>query len=380
MNELRTFATRQRIAEVARSPLVGYISAVVLPLAVILVVERLRLPAFVFEHAIVLLVVACAVPWGVGPALLAAVVAVTGDNVVLREPIGLPTISGVREVVDLALFIAVAATVGWLVASARHQQMRAERAAERERQAREYRDRLIAMISHDLATPLNTIRGSIQFAQRFGAEAEVDLARLLERLDTAASRASSLVETLRDAQALERGELSLTLVPADVREIVRPIVQMFDHMSERHPVMMNVPSLPVMVNADGNRLQRVFENLLTNAIKYSPSGGVVEVCLEIERGEAVVSVRDHGIGISEESLPHIFKPSFRAPEAVAAAPGLGLGLTIATEIAHRHGGVIEVRRADPEGSIVSLRLPLCAREAVNARRSSPGPAVTGPSS
>lgn len=342
----------------ARSARVGYAAGLFLPVIVVFVVERLRLPAFVFEHLIVLLVVGCAVQWGLRPAVLSAVVAVSADNVLLQEPLGQPAITGLRDIIDLVLFVVVAVSVGWLVASAHVQRSRAEAAVARERRARDDRDRLIAAVSHDLAAPLNAIRGSIQCAQRFGREARVDTERLLERLDTAASRASSLLETLRDTQALERGELSLAMVTVDLRDIVLPTVRMFDHASERHPVVVTVPDEPIIVQVDTNRLQRVLENLLANAVKYSPSGGAVEVQVEQDKTWAVVSVRDHGIGISPDALPHIFEASFRAPEALATSPGLGLGLSIAREIAHRHGGTIEVRPAEPRGTVFTLRVPL----------------------
>lgn len=340
----------------------AYLAAVLLPIALILLVHRLRLPAFVFEHLVVLLVVACAIPWGLGPALVTAVVAVGADNLLLREPIGQPAITGARDAIDLLLFVIVAVTIAWLVATARRQRVRAEQAAERERRAREDRDRLIATISHDLATPLNAIRGSVQLAQRFGSDNGVDRG-LLGRLETAASRASSLVETLRDTQALERGELSLHLTHVDLRDVVTPVVEMFDRISERHPIVMYAADAPLPIQADAARLQRVIENLLANAIKYSPSGGMVEVSAGRDGSDAVVSVRDHGIGISDEALPHIFDPSFRAPEAAAAAPGLGLGLSIAMEISRRHGGTLQARRAMPEGTIFVLRLPLISEAA-----------------
>ena len=130
---------------------------------------------------------------------------------------------------------------------------------------------------------------------------------------------------------------------------------------------MNAPDVPLMVHADTARIQRVIENLLSNAIKYSPNGGTVEVSLAADGSDAVVAVRDHGIGVSEEVIPCIFDASFRAPEAVAAAPGLGLGLSIAMEIARRHGGTIDVRPAEPNGSLFALRLPLNGSVVVNDR-------------
>jgi signal transduction histidine kinase len=217
-----------RAVRVARSAPVGYLAAVLLPVVVLFVVGRLGLPAFVFEHVIVLLVVACAVWWGLRPAVATAVVAVFADNVLLQEPVGQPAITGARDAIDLALFTLVAVCVGWLVASTRLQRARAETAANRERRAREDRDRLIATISHDLATPLNAIRGSIRFAQRFGDEARVDLDRLLERLDTAsvacdvAARDAQRHAGPRPRRAVTRAD---TRGPADDRPADGPDVR-----------------------------------------------------------------------------------------------------------------------------------------------------------
>jgi signal transduction histidine kinase len=377
MTRLRT-ALQARLCPEGRSVLGGYVAALLLPIAALLVVERLLLPAFVFEHVIVLLVVGCAVRWGLRPAVVTAITAVAADNVLLREPIGQPAITGVRDLIDLMLFVIVAVTVGWLVAKTRADRIRAEKATAQERQAKETRDRLIATISHDLATPLSIIQGSVQFAQRSGGDTSVDMGRLLVRLETAASRATSLLETLRDTQALERGDdLSLRKIAADLRDVVLPIVHLYDRISDRHPVVVSAPDVPLMVHADPARIQRVIENLLSNAIKYSPQGGAVQVSLVADGNDAVVTVRDHGMGICAEVIPHIFEASFRAPEAVAAAPGLGLGLSISMEIARRHGGNIEVSPAEPKGCLFALRLPLNRSAAVRDRSHARHAATSG---
>lgn len=341
---------------------VGYTAAVLLPVATTWMVWWLQWPAFVFEHLVVLLVVGFAIPWGLGPAGVSAIVAVGADNVLLREPIGQPAITGTRDIIDLALFATVAIIVSALVARAHRERLAAGRAARLERQARQERDRLIATVSHDLATPLSVLSGTIQFARRFGPASEADLNRLLVRLDIATARASSLVKTLTDARALEADDFTLNLARCDLRELVAPIVQMMDRLSDRHPVVVAMPDRPVMVDADADRLHRVVENLLNNAIKYSPDGGAVEVSIEVEPPTAVLRVRDHGIGISREARPRIFDRSFRAPEAVATAPGLGLGLSIAAQVIARHGGTIEAQAAEGAGTIMSLRLPLAGRD------------------
>ena len=103
----------------------------------------------------------------------------------------------------------------------------------------------------------------------------------------------------------------------------------------------------------------------------SPDGGAVEVSIAARGSEAVLQVRDHGVGISPDALPRIFEPSYRAPEAAAHAPGLGLGLSIAAQLVERHGGTVEAGRAEGQGTIVTVRIPLTVA-APEPHRSGPG--------
>lgn len=351
-------ATNAAVPPVARAPFLPYVAAVVIPTALTLAVWWLSLPAFVFEHLVVLLVVAVAIPWGRGPAALAAVASVLADNVLLRAPVGRPAITGSRDLFDLVLFVTVAVVVSGLVRREQEARIRAQDAAQRERLAREERDRLIATVTHDLATPLAVLRGTVQFARQFGSAPEVDMSRLFDRLETASARASSLVRMLSDSQALDSPGFVLDLATHDLRELVVPIVRMMDRLSDRHPVVLSMPDDAVAVRADADRLQRVVENLVSNAIKYSPDGGAVEVSIDTHEGQAVLRVRDCGIGISPESLPKIFERSFRAPEAAAHAPGLGLGLSIAAQVVAHHGGSIDAAPAKGAGTVLTVRLPL----------------------
>jgi signal transduction histidine kinase len=128
-----------------------------------------------------------------------------------------------------------------------------------------------------------------------------------------------------------------------------------------------MPEHPIVIRGDRERLHRVVENVLSNAIKYSPDGGPIDVTVAVEGDDAVVRVRDHGIGISETALPRIFQTRFRAPEAISTAPGVGLGLSIAAEIVARHGGAMRAANAHP-GLLVSMWMPLLpAREAISVR-------------
>lgn len=346
----------------------GYGAAVAAPIAITYVVTWLSMPPFVFEHLIVLLVLAVAMPWGLGPAVVAAIVSVVSDNLLLREPIGRPTISGSRDVFDLALFATVAVVVSGLMRRAHTARLVAQESADRERRAREERDRLIATVTHDLATPLSVLSGTVQFAKRRGTITDADSARLLARLETASARATSLLRTLADARALESDGFDLDVALHDLRTLVAPIVEMMDRVSERHPVVLEAPERAVLVIADADRLQRVIENLVSNAIKYSPEGGAIEVSVALEAGQAVIRVRDYGIGISPDALPRIFDRSYRAPEAAAHAPGLGLGLSIAAQVVQRHGGRIDAAAAPAAGTLVSIWLPLAPQQRAGESR------------
>ena len=338
-------------------PVAAYAAAFAIPVAITYLVAALQLPAFVFEHLIVLLVVWIAIPCGLGPSIVAAAVSVLSDDVLLREPVGRPTISGYRDALDLALFATVAVVVSSLVRRAHAARLTAQHAAERERRAREDRDRLIATITHDLATPLAVLRNTVHLA-RHPAAHEVDLGQLLIRLDTASARAASILRMLSDIQAIESNGFALDVGSHDLTAIVTPIVTMMDKTSERHPLILRLPHHPVVIRADADRMQRVLENLISNAIKYSPAGGAVEVSVDVDAEQAVLRVRDHGIGIPPDVLPHIFERSYRAPDAGRHAPGLGLGLSIAGEVVQRHGGTITAAPAPSGGTVFEVRFPL----------------------
>jgi signal transduction histidine kinase len=265
---LKALMTHSRLPHsVLRSPAIGYAAAVVVPTTLTFISAWLSLPPFIFEHLMVLLVVAVALPWGLTPAVVAALVSVTADNVLLREPIGRPTITGYRDLIDLALYATVAVVVSSLVTRAHTARLAAQDAALLERRAREDRDRLVATVMHDLATPLAVLGGSVRFA-RARPSSQVDWARLLSRLDTATTRATSLLRLLSDARALDEDrDLGLEIGSHDLRTVVAPIAEMMDRFSERHPVVFSAPEHPVVVTADAERLQQVIENLINNAIK-----------------------------------------------------------------------------------------------------------------
>ena len=135
---------------------------------------------------------------------------------------------------------------------------------------------------------------------------------------------------------------------------------MLDRTSDRHPIGLAMHPSPLVVNGDAERLGRVVENLITNAIKYSPGGGAIEVQLREDEGNVVLTIRDYGIGITAEARDRLFEMGYRSPQAANVAPGLGLGLYTAAEIVRRHGGSIGVAAPEGGGTMFTVRLPLAA--------------------
>jgi signal transduction histidine kinase len=352
--------TVQRTSQHRPGALVRYLLALGAPLAAAVLAVQVAMPPFIFEHVTVLLVVALALVGGPGPAILAAVVASVGDNILLREPIGRPVIEGFRDVADFGLFVVVAATVGWLVNRLRSAKEEAVLAAQRERVARGQRDQLVVMVTHDLATPLTAIQGTIQYVRKNSSLPATELPRLLARIETAAARATSLVRTLRDVRSLEEDALLLHVQRTDLRGIVEATVRILDRFSDRHSIALAMPESALLVDCDVERVARVIENLVTNAIKYSPDGGPVDISMAEQDGFAVVRVGDRGIGIPVIGRERLFDLGFRTDDAAVVAPGLGVGLYIAAAIVRRHRGTLDAHDRDSGGSVFTVRLPLAA--------------------
>lgn len=128
----------------------------------------------------------------------------------------------------------------------------------------------------------------------------------------------------------------------------------------RHQLVEHTVASPIVVNADASRLEQVFVNLLTNAAKYTPEGGEIERRVTMEQDEAIVHVRDNGIGIPSEMLPHIFDLFTQVDSASPRTQGgLGIGLSLVKNFAELHGGSVQVRNEGPgKGSEFTVRLPL----------------------
>jgi signal transduction histidine kinase/CheY-like chemotaxis protein len=235
----------------------------------------------------------------------------------------------------------------------------AARVRAREEAAR-LKDDFLSSAAHDLKTPLTTLLGQAQILERRAAQDGLAPAYLtaIERLVREARRLSRLVLELLDASRAERGQLVSHRESVDLAAEVREGCERLS--SERHRCVLDAAT-PVLGEYDRVRVQQLLDNLIENAIKYSPDGGEIEVRVWSEDGVARLSVRDHGIGIPPDDLPRLFERYHRGSNVDDRRfSGLGLGLYICRGIVEQHGGRIWATSLPGQGTTFHVELPLGA--------------------
>jgi signal transduction histidine kinase len=239
--------------------------------------------------------------------------------------------------------------------------------------------RFTADASHELKTPLMVLRAGVERALIHpGVPAEI-----LQSLDETLAQInqmSEMVENLLTLARADEGRAPLAVEEVDLRELLGDVVETAGMLGESAGITVSstLPEHEVRLAVDRHRIREMLLNLITNAIKYTPRGGRVWLTLAEENGEAVLTVRDSGIGIAPGDLPHIFERFWRADPARSRTgdrPGTGLGLAITKWIAEAHGGSITVQSRPGRGSVFTVRLP---REAPAMLAPEPAPGEPAP--
>ncbi len=229
-------------------------------------------------------------------------------------------------------------------------------------QAIQLREQVLSIASHELRTPLTSILGFARLLKRPNALQKMEEERIQRALQTIldqSQRLNQLIDVLLDFTHIQTGRLTITRDPVDLTALTRRIIETIQPTLQKHWVDFTAPPHPLMVAGDGVRLEQVIQNLLDNAIKYSPQGGTVRVEMEQRDGHVALSVSDQGIGIPSHALPHLFTSFYRADNVGAQQiMGLGLGLYVVKESVALHGGTIEVTSEEGQGSTFKVSLPL----------------------
>ncbi|MCA1668522.1 MAG: hypothetical protein LC793_14240 [Thermomicrobia bacterium] len=233
-----------------------------------------------------------------------------------------------------------------------------ERAQEAERLERERED-ILAVIAHELGTPLTAARGNIDMATRSLSHGRLDsVPRFLGTAQEAIERLSRLSADLVESSRSGRHELELSVQPLGP-VVARACAWAYPSAAAKEVALVHEPGeAPVDGRVNADALLSILGNLLSNAVRYTPSGGTVRVRQGCDAGAAWVEISDTGIGMAPEVRERIFEKFYRGPEArQVATRGLGLGLALVQQLVAAHNGSVEVESVAGAGSTFRLRLP-----------------------
>jgi PAS domain S-box-containing protein len=223
------------------------------------------------------------------------------------------------------------------------------------------KDEFVALVSHELRTPLTSIIGYLDLVlDEEGGPVTVDQRRFLDVIRRNSQRLLHLVGDLLFVAQVDAGKLSLEKLPVDLNELARDCLEAVRPRATEKGVVVELAADEVDgFEGDRLRLSQLFDNLVSNAIKFTPTGGRVDIAVTRRNGTAVVTVADTGIGIPEQEQARLFERFFRADGATRLAiQGTGLGLTISKAIAEAHGGTIGVESQEGVGTTFAVELPI----------------------
>jgi PAS domain S-box-containing protein len=233
---------------------------------------------------------------------------------------------------------------------------------EADEEADRLKEEFFALVSHELRTPLSSIKGYLELLveEKGGAHTNERAREFLATIGRNSRQLERLVGDLLFAAQVQHGDFAVEDGSVDLNEVLaRSVDTVVPWAEERGMNLTLVADHVGTTGGDEDRLSQLFDNLISNALKYTPDGGRVEVSLRREAGAALIQVRDTGIGISAAERSRIYDRFFRATAATERSiPGAGLGLTIAKAIAEAHGGCIGIESEEGAGTTVSLQLPL----------------------
>ncbi|WP_316799522.1 MASE3 domain-containing protein [Pedobacter frigidisoli] len=224
-----------------------------------------------------------------------------------------------------------------------------------QKKGQELRDEFISVASHELKTPLTSIKAFNQMLAR--TSDLVKMQSYVQKVDQSTGKLERLINEMLDVSRINAGKLQFNYASFDISQLLQECCDTIQLSTGSHQLIFRSPGV-VIINGDRFRLEQVINNLLNNAIKYSPKAREVVVSCKTDQGGVVVSVTDFGIGIESRELEQLFDRYYRSDNAAERFGGLGLGLFISSEIIKGHHGTFWIESVIGEGSTVSFRLPM----------------------
>ncbi len=225
----------------------------------------------------------------------------------------------------------------------------------------EVRDQFLSIASHELKTPLTPLlihTDALQRRARRDPTTSLRDMRAVQVIAEQAQRLNRLIETLLDLSRIQSGRLTIERKPMDLARLTRRIVEEMQPVLVQHTMSVSGDT-SIVINGDALRLEQVLQNLLQNAIKYSPAGGRIIVEVGCKADQAYVAVVDEGIGIPVMAQPYLFQQFYRASNVQSEQiSGFGIGLYVVHEIVALHGGQVDISSVEGKGSTFTVRLPL----------------------
>lgn len=226
------------------------------------------------------------------------------------------------------------------------------------REAEEIKTTFISVISHELKTPVALIKGYAGTLRRDDAAWDRSVIQdSLAVIEEEADHLTELIENLLDASRLQAGALKINLADVSLEALARRVVERFRTQTSYHTFMVDIAADFPVILGDEDRLGQVFNNLISNAIKYSPGGGEIRISGQARPEQVIICVSDQGEGVAPEDIPHIFDRFYRSQKATRNTKGAGLGLYLAKAVVEAHGGRIWVDPKPGAGARICFSLP-----------------------
>jgi len=305
-------------------------------------------------------VAASAVLAGFGPALLATI-GTTLLAAYFTPPAGF-AISLNASGLDVIGFFFEGLIVAILGASARAAFRRTAESLQRREQLERERSALIATVNHEIRNPLAALSGHLQLASRYVRREEMR-ERVSPSIDEAQRQVGRLLRLADDLQVIssQGADFRVESESFDLALAAHAAARRVEALDPTREVTVNVPTEPLLVHADPARLDQILDNLLKNAVAYSPRETPIEISTSGDAEHALIRVRDHGAGIDPADRDRIFE-RFARGAAVASQPGMGIGLYVSRAIAARMGGRLFIEESSSEGTVFAVEVPLAPAE------------------